>query len=47
MTNRQRFHAVLNYQDYDRLPIVHFGFWEDLLKKWVEEGHLTPGEIED
>ena len=31
---------LLNYQTYDRLPIVHFGFWEETLEKWVAEGHL-------
>jgi uroporphyrinogen decarboxylase len=32
--------AVLHYQDYDRLPIVHFGFWNETLEKWAHEGHL-------
>ena len=27
MNNRERTLAVLRYQPYDRLPIVHFGFW--------------------
>jgi uroporphyrinogen decarboxylase len=36
--------AILHYQDYDRLPIVHFGFWEETLAKWAEEGHLTLAE---
>ena len=33
MTNRQRALAVLNYQSYDRLPIVHFGFWRETLQQ--------------
>lgn len=41
MTNRQRALAVLRYQDYDRLPIVHFGFWKQTLQKWHAEGHIT------
>ena len=45
MTNRERTLAVLNYQSYDRLPIVHFGFWQETLDKWVQEGHLKPEEI--
>lgn len=40
MNNRQRLHAVLNYESYDRLPVVHFGFWQELLDKWVSEGHI-------
>ena len=39
--------AVLNYEDYDRLPIVHFGFWRDTLNKWSEEGHLTRKDAEE
>jgi len=31
MNNRQRLNAVLNYENYDRLPVVHFGYWEDQL----------------
>jgi hypothetical protein len=45
MNNRERTLAVLRYQPYDRLPLVHFGYWGETLQKWVEEGHLTPGEI--
>lgn len=45
MTNRQRFNAVLNYEDYDALPVVHFGYWPQTLEKWVAEGHLTADEI--
>jgi hypothetical protein len=39
--NRQRAMAVLHYESYDRLPIVHFGFWGGYtLQKWAAEGHL-------
>jgi hypothetical protein len=41
MNNRQRAAAILNYQKYDRLPIVHFGYWQETLKKWAGEGHIT------
>jgi len=47
MNDRQRLHAVLNYEKYDRLPVVHFGYWTELLEKWVTEGHLKPEEIEN
>ncbi|MHC4445050.1 MAG: uroporphyrinogen decarboxylase family protein [Planctomycetota bacterium] len=46
MTDRERALAVLNYESYDRLPIVHFGFWLDTLKKWHREGHLSQEEAE-
>jgi uroporphyrinogen decarboxylase len=41
MTHRERALAVLRYEDYDRLPIVHFGFWGgQTLVRWAEQGHL-------
>lgn len=42
MNNRQRAMAVLRYQEYDRLPIVHFGYWNETLEKWAQEGHISP-----
>jgi len=41
MNNRERFLAVMNYRQYDRLPLVHFGFWKETLQKWAEEGHIS------
>ncbi|MDR0555105.1 MAG: hypothetical protein LBG76_09970 [Treponema sp.] len=45
MTNRERLNAIFHYQDYDRMPVVHFGWWGELLEKWRAEGHLTQEEI--
>ena len=44
MNHRERTLAVLNYEDYDQLPLVHFGFWPETLAKWAAEGHLTEAE---
>ncbi len=44
MTTRERKLAVMRYQRYDRLPIVHFGFWRETLQKWAQEGHVTAEE---
>jgi uroporphyrinogen decarboxylase len=44
MNNRQRAQAILNYQSYDRMPVVHFGFWDETLALWAEQGHITPEE---
>ncbi len=41
MTNRERALAVLRYQAYDRMPLVHFGYWRETLQKWAAEGHIT------
>ncbi|MHC1694647.1 MAG: uroporphyrinogen decarboxylase family protein [Eubacteriales bacterium] len=45
MNNRQRTMAVLNYEKYDRLPIVHFGYWHELLEQWHAQGHITLEEF--
>jgi len=45
MTNRERQNAIFHYEPYDRLPVVHFGWWGELLHKWRDEGHLTTEEI--
>ena len=34
------------YQPFDRLPLVHFGFWVQTLEKWYRERHLTLEEVE-
>ena len=46
MNHRERTLAVLNYEPYDRLPVVHFGFWRETLNRWVEEGHIPPAPYE-
>jgi hypothetical protein len=46
MTNRERLKSILNYHSYDRMPAVHFGYWEETLEKWVTEGHLSREEVE-
>lgn len=44
MNNRQRVKAILNYRNYDRMPVVHFGYWKKTLEKWMQEGHITEDE---
>ena len=46
MTTRERALAVLRYQSYDRLPVLHFGYWSELLQKWAVEGHITRAEAD-
>lgn len=45
MTNRERALAVLRYQPYDRMPIVHFGYWHETLQKWAAEDHITEAMV--
>lgn len=44
MNNRERTRAALSYQPYDRLPVVHFGYWRETLQRWTDEGHITEEE---
>ena len=46
MTHRERALAILRYEPYDRLPVVHFGYWTDTLEKWATEGHITQEEAD-
>lgn len=41
MNHRDRCLAVLRNQPYDRLPVVHFGYWHETLHKWASEGHIS------
>jgi hypothetical protein len=38
MNNRQRFNATMHYQPRDRAPIADFGFWEETIVIWHEQG---------
>ena len=44
MNHRERFKAIMHYEAYDRLPVVHFGYWGETLQKWCDEGHLRSEE---
>lgn len=46
MTNRENALAVLRFEDYERVPLVHFGFWPETIEKWHREGHLSDAEVE-
>ena len=41
MTNRERALNILHYTPADRLPAVHFGYWNELLWEWAEQGHIS------
>ncbi|MDD4744985.1 MAG: hypothetical protein PHN53_10320, partial [Eubacteriales bacterium] len=46
MNHRERFWAIMHDEPYDRLPVLHFGYWQETLQKWCREGHLTEEELE-
>ncbi|MDR0426919.1 MAG: hypothetical protein LBH24_07110 [Clostridiales bacterium] len=41
MTNLTRAFNVLGYKNVDRIPAVHFGYWEALLQEWADQGHIS------
>jgi hypothetical protein len=40
MTMRERVLRILGYEEYDWMPVVHFGFWNELYDKWEAEGRI-------
>ncbi len=47
MTFRENTLAVLHYRNFEKLPVVSFGYWDKTVEKWAEEGHITHEEAED
>ena len=41
MTNRERALDLLHYKPVDRLPAVHFGYWNELLYEWADQGKIS------
>ncbi len=39
MNARERFAAVMHYQPRDRSPIMDFGFWDETLVIWQDQGY--------
>lgn len=40
MNNRERAMNILHYKPVDRLPAVHFGYWQELLAEWAAQGKI-------
>ena len=46
MNTRQRFHAVMNFRPFDRLPLVEWaGWWDQTIARWHAEE--LPAELTD
>ncbi len=43
MTHRERFRAVMRYEEFDRLPIWHWTEWPEVTQEWAEQG-LAPDQ---
>ena len=46
MTHRENTLAILNYEKYERMPVISFGYWLETLEKWAAEGHITKSEYQ-
>jgi len=44
VNNRENINAILHYKKYERMPIVSFGFWNETVAKWADEGFITREE---
>jgi len=39
MNTQERFHAIIQFQPFDRLPILEWaGWWDDTIRRWYGEG---------
>jgi hypothetical protein len=51
MTARDRFMALLDFQSLDRIPQMDFGYWEETVDAWHEQGLpteiITAQQVED
>ena len=41
MTAREMCLNLLHYRPAERMPAVHFGYWQQLLDEWAEQGHIS------
>ena len=44
MTFRENTLAVLNYEHYEKMPVVSFGYWAETVEKWANEGYQQQGD---
>ena len=44
MNNKEKFLSVLKYEPDAEIPVVHFGFWEETIEKWIREEHIKEND---
>jgi hypothetical protein len=42
MNHRQRFNATMHYQPVDRIPLCDYGYWEETIPVWKQQGLPAP-----
>lgn len=43
MNLKERFHAIMGYEDFDRIPVWFFGTWPETKIRWEKEGWSSAG----
>ena len=38
MTYRERFHEIMFYGEFDRMPVIHWTGWPETIERWYAEG---------
>lgn len=38
MNYRKLFHEIMNYGDFDRMPVIHWAEWPETRERWLREG---------
>lgn len=38
LTPRELWHNIMHYQEFDRVPVLHWGIWTETEKRWHNEG---------
>ncbi|MDD3693457.1 MAG: uroporphyrinogen decarboxylase family protein [Oscillospiraceae bacterium] len=46
MTLRENVMAILNYKPYKKLPVVCFGYWNETVDKWANQGYINSTDAE-
>jgi len=44
MNNKEKFLSTLSYEPDAVIPIMHFGYWDDTVAKWKNEGHISEND---
>ncbi len=45
MTTYELWHQIMEYGDFDRIPVIHWGEWKETRERWLNEG--LPADIKE
>ena len=47
MTNRELFQRIMHYGEFDRMPVVHWGGWNETMARWYQEGLPRDADVHE